>query len=95
MTDEEFERDLKLALYTDDDEAYTIKIDEIKNNLVAKRDNLPDDIKSEISNVVIDELIFKNSKKITRHGILSEKRRLSGREMDEIRKITIEAGVLL
>ncbi len=101
VSEEKFIESLKLALYTDNDETYTTKIDEIKKDLIIKRDELKNNSESlqsqselNVTDSTIDELIFKYSRKIARSGVLVEGKRLSGREMDEIRKLNMEVGVL-
>lgn len=91
LDEDKFISDLKLALYTDNDETYQIKIDEVKSDLNDKNNQL---IEDKYKSIEIEDLIYKYSKKITREGILFEGKRLSGRAMDEIRQLYIETGLI-
>lgn len=88
ITKEELSDKLSDALFTHDDEVYQNKISEIKtfvNNVIEEKD-----LSLEITPAILEEIIYKYSRSIARVSILENSKRLSGREMDEIRELKIE-----
>ncbi len=82
-----FGKDFTDALY--DDENRNIRLDEISNKIVVSEKEAAEEIKEG----EILSAIHQIEKNIVREGLLAGKRP-SGRKMDEIRQISIEAGVL-
>ncbi len=74
-----------------DDENRKQKIKDIENKAIEEMATGEEGAPSKFD---ILAAIWKISKKITRHAILEEKKRLSARAMDEIRELHIEVGVL-
>lgn len=89
--EEELNVKLVDALFTHDDTVYQQKIAEIKKDLIEKLSEFEEFTKP---GLVVEELVYKFSKKITRSGVLKENKRLSGRGMDEIREIKAEVNSL-
>ena len=80
--------DVKVALDTDDKNIREERLNPIKDAIHAKFDEAyPDKI------AMIDECIYKLQKKIVRNW-LYEGKRVDGREIDEIRPLAAEVGVL-
>jgi polyribonucleotide nucleotidyltransferase len=86
-----FKSKLNDALF--DDENRNNRLDEITNEVIELYQDQIEDQESQIQTSDIKKAIDYISKKITRENLLSGKR-LSGRSMDEIREIEIEASYL-
>ncbi|MDD6094712.1 MAG: polyribonucleotide nucleotidyltransferase [Clostridia bacterium] len=91
MFDEIFafvEEDVKAALDTDDknvrDERMEPIYDKVMENFLEKYPDLE---------TVYPELIYKIQKKIVRHWLLVDKKRVDGRRMDQIRPLAAEVGL--
>ncbi len=66
--------------------------DKISVILDSLLDGIPEEDEEEISN--IKEIFYQIQKKLVRHLILSDKKRVDGRTFDEIRPISAEVGIL-
>ncbi len=81
--------DVKLALDTDDKSVRDARLQPIYQRVYeALAEEYPD------SKAAIDECMYKLQKKIVRHWLLTEKKRVDGRRMDEIRPLAAEVGIL-
>ena len=81
--------DIKVALDTDDKSVRDARMQPIYERVYEElAEEYPD------SKVMIDECIYKLQKKIVRHWLLTEQKRVDGRRMDEIRPLAAEVGFL-
>ena len=81
--------DVKAALDTDDKSVRDARLQPIYERVYAElEEDYPD------SKIVIDECMYKLQKKIVRHWLLTEQKRVDGRRMDEIRPLAAEVGLL-
>ncbi len=81
--------DVKLALDTDDKSVRDARLQPIYQRVYEElAEEYPD------SKAAIDECMYKLQKKIVRHWLLTEKKRVDGRRMDEIRPLACEVGIL-
>ncbi len=81
--------DIKAALDTDDKSVRDARMQPIYERVYEElAEEYPD------SKVMIDECIYKLQKKIVRHWLLTEQKRVDGRRMDEIRPLAAEVGLL-
>ncbi len=81
--------DVKLALDTDDKSVRDARLQPIYERLYEElEEDYPD------SKPLIDECMYKLQKKIVRHWLLTEQKRVDGRRMDEIRPLAAEVGIL-
>ncbi len=81
--------DVKAALDTDDKSVRDARLQPIYERVYAElEEDYPD------SKVMIDECMYKLQKKIVRHWLLTEQKRVDGRRMDEIRPLAAEVGLL-
>jgi len=81
--------DVKAALDTDDKSVRDARLQPIYERVYAElEEEYPD------SKVMIDECMYKLQKKIVRHWLLTEQKRVDGRRMDEIRPLAAEVGLL-
>lgn len=91
MFDEIFayvEEDVKAALDTDDKNVRDERMEPIQDKVMAAfLEKYPD------LETVYPELIYKIQKKIVRHWLLVDKKRVDGRKMDEIRPLAAEVGL--
>jgi polyribonucleotide nucleotidyltransferase len=85
------EEKVKHALDTDNKNIREERLSPVKDEIHAKFDTVGDDVPS--NKGMIDECIYKLQKKIVRSWLL-EGKRVDGRKLDEIRKLTSEVGVL-
>lgn len=77
------------ALDTDDKSVRDARLQPIYERLYAElEEDYPD------SKLMIDECMYKLQKKIVRHWLLTEQKRVDGRRMDEIRPLAAEVGLL-
>ena len=92
MFDEIFafcEKDLMLALDTDDKNVRDARIAPIYDAIIEKFSE-----KYEGLSGMMEELLYKMQKKIVRRWLLVDKKRVDGRRMDEIRPLGAEVGLL-
>ncbi|MBE6603576.1 MAG: polyribonucleotide nucleotidyltransferase [Ruminococcaceae bacterium] len=92
MFDEIFafcEKDLMVALDTDDKNVRDARIAPIYDAIVEKFSE-----KYEGLSGMMEELLYKMQKKIVRRWLLVDKKRVDGRRMDEIRPLGAEVGLL-
>ena len=92
MFDEIFafcEADLKVALDTDDKNVRDARVAPIYDAIVEKFSE-----KYEGLSGMMEELLYKMQKKIVRAWLLSDKKRVDGRRMDQIRPLGSEVGLL-
>ena len=92
MFDEIFafcEKDVMVALDTDDKNIRDARMQPIQDAIVATFGEKYPDIE-----VMLPELVYKIQKKIVRRWLLCDKKRVDGRRMDEIRPLSAEVGVL-
>ena len=91
MFDEIFayvEEDVKAALDTDDKNVRDERMEPIQDKIMdAFLEKYPD------LETVYPELIYKIQKKIVRHWLLVDKKRVDGRKMDQIRPLAAEVGL--
>ena len=81
--------DVKAALDTDDKSVRDARLQPIYERVYAElEEDYPD------SKVMIDECMYKLQKKIVRHWLLTEQKRVDGRRMDEIRPLAAEVSLL-
>ncbi|MBQ4648878.1 MAG: polyribonucleotide nucleotidyltransferase, partial [Clostridia bacterium] len=81
--------DIKVALDTDDKSVRDARMQPIYERVYEElAEEYPD------SKIMIDECIYKLQKKIVRHWLLTEQKRVDGRRMDEIRPLAAEVGFL-
>ncbi len=81
--------DVKAALDTDDKSVRDARMQPIYERVYEElAEEYPD------SKVMIDECLYKLQKKIVRHWLLTEQKRVDGRRMDEIRPLAAEVGLL-
>ncbi len=92
MFDEIFafcEEDVKAALDTDDKNVRDERMEPIQDKIMgAFLEKYPD------LETVYPELIYKIQKKIVRHWLLVDKKRVDGRRMDQIRPLAAEVGLM-
>ncbi len=92
MFDEVFafcEKDMMIALDTDDKNIRDERVEPIKDAIVAEFEEKYPEIAS-----IMEELIYKIQKKIVRRWLLVDKKRVDGRAMNQIRPLGSEVGVL-
>ncbi len=92
MFDEIFsycEKDVMVALDTDDKTVRDARMQPITEDVVAKFSEKYPELPS-----MIGEVIYKIQKKIVRRWLLEDKKRVDGRRMDEIRPLAAETGLL-
>jgi len=81
--------DVKAALDTDDKSVRDARLQPIYERVYTElEEEYPD------SKLMIDECMYKLQKKIVRHWLLTEQKRVDGRRMDEIRPLAAEVGLL-
>ncbi len=81
--------DVKAALDTDDKSVRDARLQPIYERVYEElAEEYPD------SKVMIDECMYKLQKKIVRHWLLTEQKRVDGRRMDEIRPLAAEVSLL-
>ena len=83
------EKDMMVALDTDDKNIRDERVEPIKDAIVAEFEEEYPEIAS-----IMDELIYKIQKKIVRRWLLVDKKRVDGRAMNQIRPLGSEVGVL-
>ena len=83
------EKDMMVALDTDDKNIRDERVEPIKDAIVAEFEEEYSEIAS-----IMDELIYKIQKKIVRRWLLVDKKRVDGRAMNQIRPLGSEVGVL-
>ncbi|MBN1915796.1 polyribonucleotide nucleotidyltransferase [Candidatus Dojkabacteria bacterium] len=88
--EEKYAKEIEYALFNDDDRRSMLREIEAK----AVEEIRTEKGFEEESPFLIVEAVNKVAKKITRHSMLKEKKRLSNRAMDEVRVLDVEAGVL-
>ena len=81
--------DVKAALDTDDKKVRDERLQPIYQKVY---DDLAEDYPD--SKVMIDECLYKLQKKIVRHWLLTEQKRVDGRRMDQIRPLAAEVDLL-
>lgn len=81
--------DVKAALNTDDKKVRDARLQPIYQRVY---DELAEDYPD--SKVMIDECLYKLQKKIVRHWLLTEQKRVDGRRMDQIRPLDAEVSLL-
>ena len=92
MFDEIFafcEADLKAALDTDDKNVRDARVAPIYDAILEKFSEKYPDLPGQM-----EELLYKMQKKIVRAWLLSDKKRVDGRRMDQIRPLAAEVGLL-
>ncbi len=92
MFDEIFaycEKDVMLALDTDDKTVRDARLQPIIEDVAAKFEEKYEDLKT-----LLPELMYKIQKKIVRRWLLNDKKRVDGRRMDEIRPLAAEVSLL-
>ena len=81
--------DVKAALDTDDKRVRDAALQPIYERVYEElAEEYPD------SKAMIDECLYKLQKKIVRHWLLTEQKRVDGRRMDQIRPLNAEVGIL-
>ena len=81
--------EVEAALDTDDKKVRDARLKPVYDKVYeALAEEYPD------SKALIDECLYKLQKKIVRHWLLTEQRRVDGRKMDQIRPLAAEVGVL-
>ncbi|MBE6677518.1 MAG: polyribonucleotide nucleotidyltransferase [Ruminococcaceae bacterium] len=81
--------DVKAALDTDDKSVRDARMQPIYERVYEElAEEYPD------SKVMIDECLYKLQKKIVRHWLLTEQKRVDGRRMDQIRPLAAEVALL-
>ena len=83
------EKDVMAALDTDDKNVRDARMVPIKDAIVAEFEAEYPEIAS-----IMDELIYKIQKKIVRRWLLVDKKRVDGRDMNTIRPLGAEVGIL-
>ena len=83
------EKDVMLALDTDDKTVRDARMFPIKEAILANFSEEYPDLPA-----MMEELVYKIQKKIVRRWLLVDKKRVDGRRMDEIRPLASEVGVL-
>ena len=83
------EKDMMVALDTDDKNIRDERVEPIKDAIVAEFEEEYPEIAS-----IMDELIYKIQKKIVRRWLLVDKKRVDGRAMNQIRPLGSEVGIL-
>ncbi len=83
------ETDVMAALDTDDKNVRDARMVPVKDAILAKFEEEYPEIGSQI-----DELVYKIQKKIVRRWLLVDKKRVDGRDMDTIRPLGAEVGIL-
>ena len=83
------EKDMMVALDTDDKNIRDERVEPIKDAIIAEFEAEYPEIAS-----IMDELIYKIQKKIVRRWLLVDKKRVDGRAMNQIRPLGSEVGVL-
>ena len=81
--------DVKAALDTDDKKVRDERLQPIYQKVY---DDLAEDYPD--SKIMIDECLYKLQKKIVRHWLLTEQKRVDGRRMDQIRPLDAEVSLL-
>ena len=81
--------EVKVALDTDDKKVRDARLQPIYQKVY---DDLAEDYPD--SKVMIDECLYKLQKKIVRHWLLTEQKRVDGRRMDQIRPLNAEVDLL-
>ena len=83
------EEDVKVALFTDDKTVRDENLLPIYEKVHAKFDEVyPEETK------LLDDCMYMLQKKIVRHWLIDEEKRVDGRKMDEIRPLNAEVGLL-
>ena len=83
------EEDVKAALFTNDKTERDENLLPIYERVHDKFDEIyPDDTK------LLDDCMYMLQKKIVRHWLIDEEKRVDGRKMDEIRPLNAEVGIL-
>ena len=83
------EKDMMVALDTDDKNIRDERVEPIKDAIVAEFEGEYPEIAS-----IMEELIYKIQKKIVRRWLLVDKKRVDGRAMNQIRALGSEVGIL-
>ena len=83
------EKDMMVALDTDDKNVRDERVEPIKDAIVAQFEEEYPEIAS-----IMEELIYKIQKKIVRRWLLVDKKRVDGRAMNQIRALGSEVGIL-
>jgi polyribonucleotide nucleotidyltransferase len=83
------EADVKIALDTDDKKVRDDRLSPIYEKVHAQFDEKYPEKEAEI-----DECLYKTQKHIVRRWLLDEQKRVDGRQMDEIRPLAAEVGIL-
>ncbi len=83
------EKDMMVALDTDDKNVRDERVEPIKDAIIAEFEGEYPEIAS-----IMDELIYKIQKKIVRRWLLVDKKRVDGRAMNQIRPLGSEVGIL-
>ena len=83
------EKDMMVALDTDDKNIRDERVEPIKDAIIAQFEGEYPEIAS-----IMEELIYKIQKKIVRRWLLVDKKRVDGRAMNQIRPLGSEVGVL-
>ncbi len=83
-----YEERIKAALDTDDKNVRDERLKPIVDDVYAEyADN------ENITTAILDEVLYKVQKKIVRHWLLVDQKRVDGRKMDEIRPLAAEVGL--
>ena len=83
-----YEERIKAALDTDDKNIRDERLKPIVDDVYAEyADN------ENITTAILDEVLYKVQKKIVRHWLLVDQKRVDGRKMDEIRPLAAEVGL--
>jgi polyribonucleotide nucleotidyltransferase len=83
------EEDVKFALDTDDKNVRDERMEPIYDKVIAEFGEKYPDLET-----IYPELIYKIQKKIVRHWLLVDKKRVDGRRMDQIRPLAAEVGLM-
>ncbi len=90
--------DLVLKKFDQSKEERDLELEKIKTETLSKIDSLKDDNQVKVLTSENEKLIHSDFKKLTkklmRSQIINDGKRVDGRELDEVRKITASAGIL-
>jgi len=90
--------DLVLKKFDQSKEERDLELEKIKTETQSKIDSLKDDNQIKVQTSENEKLIHSDFKKLTkklmRSQIINDGKRVDGRELDEVRKITASAGIL-
>ena len=90
--------ELVLKKFDQSKEERDLELEKIKTETLSKIDSLKDDNQVKVLTSESEKLIHSDFKKLTkklmRSQIINDGKRVDGRELDEVRKITASAGIL-